>query len=90
MVAIGDRGVTVETNTGRFIFAESEKRHEMRLGIPWILSILGLTGLILTLTWMAMRWIMKPINWLSEGVSAIGMVIWNIVFRKNVVMNSGN
>jgi len=64
--------VTVETNSGRFIFAKSEKWHEMRLGIPWILSILVLTGLILTLTWIAMRWIMKPINWLSEGVSAIG------------------
>ena len=68
----GQGVLTVETNTGRFIFAESDKRHEMRLGIPWILSILGLTGLILTLTWMTMRWIMKPINWLSEGVSAIG------------------
>ena len=64
--------LTVETNTGRFIFAESDTRHEMSLGIPWILSILGLTVLILTLTWMTMRWIMKPINWLSEGVSAIG------------------
>ena len=68
----GQLVVTVETNSGRFIFARSEKWHEMRLGIPWILSILVLTGLILTLTWMTMRWIMKPINWLSEGVSAIG------------------
>ena len=68
----GQGVLTVETNTGRFIFAESDKRHEMRLGVPWILSILGLICFILTLTWMAMRWIMKPINWLSEGVSAIG------------------
>ncbi len=67
----GQLVVTVETNSGRFIFARSEKWHEMRLGIPWILSILGLTGLILTLAWMSMRWIMKQINCLSEVVSAI-------------------
>ena len=35
----GQGVLTVETNTGRFIFAESDKRHEMRLGIPWILSV---------------------------------------------------
>ncbi len=68
----GQGVVTVDTNGGRFIFAESDKWHEMHLGIPWILTILGITGLILTLTWLTMRWIMKPINWLSEGVTALG------------------
>ncbi|MDG2064702.1 MAG: HAMP domain-containing sensor histidine kinase, partial [SAR324 cluster bacterium] len=29
-------------------------------------------GLILAGTWLTLRWIMRPLNWLSDGVSALG------------------
>ena len=65
--------VTVQTNNGRFIFAEIvDDWHGISFALPWIIAVLGLVGLVLTVTWLSLRWIMKPINWLSEGVSALG------------------
>lgn len=65
--------VTVDTKNGRFIFAEIvDDWHGIRFALPWIFAVLGLVGLVLTGTWLTLRWIMKPINWLSEGVSALG------------------
>ena len=64
--------VPLEMVMGKFIIVESDNRHELRPALPWILSILGLTGLILTVTCLTLRWIMKPIRWLSDGVSALG------------------
>ena len=65
--------VTVDTIHGRFIFAEKhDDWREISFFLPWIIAVLGLIGLILTGTWLALRWIMKPVSWLSDGVSALG------------------
>ena len=65
--------VTVETKHGRFIFAEiHDDWREISFFIPWIIAVLGLIGIVLTGTWLALRWIMKPVNWLSDGVYALG------------------
>ena len=65
--------VTVDTIHGRFIFAEKhDDWGEISFFLPWIIAVLGLIGLILTGTWLALRWIMKPVSWLSDGVSALG------------------
>lgn len=64
--------VTVDTMKGRFIFTEPhDDWREIRFLLPWIIAVLGLIGLILAGTWLALRWIMKPLNWLSVGVSAL-------------------
>jgi hypothetical protein len=58
---------------GRFIFTEPhDDWREIRFLLPWIIAVLGLIGIILAGTWLALRWIMKPLNWLSVGVSALG------------------
>jgi len=63
----------VETETGRFIFAEiKDEWHVIRFVLPWIFAVLGLVGLVLTITWMILHKILQPLNWLSDGVSAIG------------------
>jgi signal transduction histidine kinase len=63
----------VETETGRFIFAEiKDEWHVIRFALPWIFAVLGLVGLVLTITWMILHKILQPLNWLSDGVSAIG------------------
>ena len=65
--------VTVESKSGRFIFVElHDEWRETRFLLPWIIAVLGLTGLILAGTWLTLRWIMRPLNWLSDGVSALG------------------
>ena len=33
---------------------------------------MGLVGLVLTGTWLILRKILQPLNWLSDGVSALG------------------
>ena len=64
--------VTVDTIKGRFIFTEPhDDWREIRFLLPWIIAILGLVGIILAGTWLGLRWIMKPLNWLSVGVSAL-------------------
>ena len=69
----GQGVVTVDTMKGRFIFTEPhDDWREIRFLLPWIIAVLGLIGLILAGTWLALRWIMKPLNWLSVGVSALG------------------
>jgi len=65
--------VTVDTKNGRFIFAQVlDDWHGVRFVLPWVFAVLALVGLVLTGTWLALRWIMKPVNWLSDGVSALG------------------
>jgi len=64
--------VIVDTEAGRFIIAGSDSWNDLRQVLPWILTILGLIGLILLGTWLTLRWILKPINWLSGGVVALG------------------
>ena len=64
--------VIVDTEAGRFIIAASDSWSDLRQVLPWILTILGLIGLILLGTWLTLRWILKPINWLSGGVVALG------------------
>lgn len=65
--------VTVDTKHGRFIFAQVlDDWHGVRFVLPWVFAVLALVGLVLTGTWLALRWIMKPVNWLSDGVSALG------------------
>ena len=72
--------VTVETKIGRFIFAEThDDWREISFFLPWIIAVLGLIGLILTGTWLVLRWIMKPVSWLSDGVSELGE--GNLEFR---------
>jgi len=69
----GQGVVRVDTMKGRFIFAElDDEWRETRFLLPWIIAVLGLIGLILAGTWLALRWIMKPLNWLSDGVYALG------------------
>ena len=63
----------VETKTGRFIFAEiKDEWHGIRFALPWIFAVLGLVGLVLTGTWLILRKILQPLNWLSDGVYALG------------------
>ena len=64
--------VIVDTEAGRFIIAGSDSWNDLRQVLPWILTILGLISLILLGTWLTLRWILKPINWLSGGVVALG------------------
>ena len=64
--------VIVDTEAGRFIIAGSDSWNDLRQVLPWILTILGLIGLILLGAWLTLRWILKPINWLSGGVVALG------------------
>ena len=64
--------VIVDTEAGRFIIAASDSWSDLRQVLPWILTILGLISLILLGTWLTLRWILKPINWLSGGVVALG------------------
>ena len=64
--------VIVDTEAGRFIIAGSDSWSDLRQVLPWILTILGLIGLILLGAWLTLRWILKPINWLSGGVVALG------------------
>jgi len=64
--------VIVDTEAGRFIIAASDSWRDLRQVLPWILTILGLISLILLGTWLTLRWILKPINWLSGGVVALG------------------
>ena len=64
--------VIVDTEAGRFIIAASDRWSDLRQVLPWILTILGLISLILLGTWLTLRWILKPINWLSGGVVALG------------------
>ena len=64
--------VIVDTEAGRFIIAGSDRWSDLRQVLPWILTILGLISLILLGTWLTLRWILKPINWLSGGVVALG------------------
>ena len=64
--------VIVDTEAGRFIIARSDSWNDLRQVFPWILTILGLISLILLGTWLTLRWILKPINWLSGGVVALG------------------
>ena len=69
----GQGVVRVDTMKGRFIFAElDDEWRETRFLLPWIIAVLGLIGLILAGTWLALRWIMRPLNWLSDGVYALG------------------
>ncbi|RTZ86985.1 MAG: hypothetical protein DSY95_02865, partial [SAR324 cluster bacterium] len=65
--------VTVQTNNGRFIFAEIvDDWHGISFALPWIIAVLGLVGLVLTGTWLILRKILQPLNWLSDGVYALG------------------
>ncbi|SVD65963.1 uncharacterized protein METZ01_LOCUS418817, partial [marine metagenome] len=59
----GQGVVRVDTMKGRFIFTEPhDDWREIRFLLPWIIAVLGLIGLILAGTWLALRWIMKPLN----------------------------
>lgn len=61
----------IRKDHGTYIFATNFKR-SFRPGKLYHAGLIGLLTIIITSSYVSIRWIFKPIKWLEEGVAEIG------------------
>lgn len=64
--------VQVDHPQGRFVFKFRSPPGEITNPTPWHLALLLVISLILAGAYLTMRFVLKPINWLEEGVRQVG------------------
>ncbi|MBI5016875.1 MAG: HAMP domain-containing histidine kinase [Deltaproteobacteria bacterium] len=62
--------IAVEEPPGRFLFA-IDLRRERDTPEEWVAALVVLLTLVLAGAYLAIRWILRPLQWLTEGVHAV-------------------